>query len=248
MSRGGGIDYSKWDHFGDDSASEDDDASPSPRVTRLDQPSRVTFGGGSEPQISHDSSVAAKASVETKVATEETGKIPAAWTVKGGVVEEHNLYWTQDRDSAELRFGLSASSSSKVEWQCRVNGILPYSQRHAAVAAEPPTLVIQRDTEIWFQDTLPHAVHAAQDEDTVDWSIEVYNNTKFLVVTLYKATPVPNVTIWWKQPTTSSPTIALDWQSAKSDWTKVWDEAHAQFRQKVADDKHCQTLPDDVNA
>jgi hypothetical protein len=53
------IDYSKWDHLKDESSSEDEDDESShrnddnhavPRVTRLDAPSRVTFGGNARDQ------------------------------------------------------------------------------------------------------------------------------------------------------------------------------------------------------
>ena len=43
-----GIDYSKWDKFGEGNSSdeEDDAVRGPPRVTRFDEPMSVTLGGG----------------------------------------------------------------------------------------------------------------------------------------------------------------------------------------------------------
>jgi hypothetical protein len=200
----------------------------------------------------------------SKDASQETPthapKPPASWTSRGGFVEASNLYWSQDRYTVTLRFQLpvSAATSTKpkakldagvLPWDCHVTGILPYNQRHAAVQSLTTdlsaTLVITDNTNgsEYFRDHVAYPIHAAQDDDDdddnnlTDWSIETWpadSPNKYLIVTLSKATPVPNMTIWWRRPVRSCPEIELttDHQNTStSTFAAAWEQAHAEFRQ-----------------
>ena len=172
------------------------------------------------------------------------------------------MYWGQDRYTVQLRFKLpvAASATPKAKlaagvlpWDCHVTGILPYNQRHAAVQS-PTTdlsavLVITDNTTgtEYFRDHVAYPIHAAQDDDDdvddddddhlTDWSIETWpadSSNKYLIVTLNKATPVPDMTIWWRRPVKSCPEIELTDNHASKNtntFAAAWEQAHAQFLQ-----------------
>jgi hypothetical protein len=130
MSR---IDYSKWDHFGendDESDIENDndekESSFQARVTRLDQPSTITTDSqGNIRILSKDTPQGAAAASSTPVAQPPTatvtkGKIdddddrsiPSSWTEKGAVITDLDndgkvhqplYYWSQDRLCVYIR-------------------------------------------------------------------------------------------------------------------------------------------------
>lgn len=215
--------------------------------------------------VGESSSSPQEASPETPTPTQvRAPTLPASWTSKGGFVEAYNLYWSQDRYMVVLRFQLPVAASAKAKaklapgvlpWDCHVTGILPYEQRHAAVQSLTTdlsaTLVITDNAngKEYFRDHVAYPIHAAQDDDDndddddnnlTDWSIETWpadGGLKYLIVTLYKATPVPDMTIWWRRPVRSCPEIDLtdNHGSSKSTSTNtfaaVWEQAHAQFRQ-----------------
>jgi hypothetical protein len=187
---------------------------------------------------------------------------PASWTNRGSFVEACNLYWSQDRYTVTLRFQLpvAAAVSAKAStplpagvlpWDCHVSGILPYEQRHAAVQSlttdHCATLVITDNTTgtEYVRDHVAYPIHAEQDDhdsdNLTDWSIETWpadGLAKYLIVTLYKATPVPDMTIWWRRPLRSCPEIDLtadhtmQSQSQQTNtFAAAWEQAHAQFRQ-----------------
>lgn len=189
------------------------------------------------------------------------------------------LYWTQDRYTVTLRFLLPAvagtlsppksnhdrdhgnvstptnnSNNNKPRWNCTVTPLLPYEQRHAAVSTTLPHLIITCNDAVWFQDDLPHAVHADQNDGTndnvsndskrnnnaggkgaVDWEIESYRQTRYLTATLGKATPVPDVTIQWRRACTKCPEIALLKSPSAASFATAWEKAHQQFQQQ----QHC---------
>jgi hypothetical protein len=198
---------------------------------------------------------------ETPSTTTITTTLPASWTARGGFVEAYSLFWSQDRYTVQLRFQLpvipakaTTRASGTRPFDCRVSGILPYEQRHSAVQSSHASLVITDNTtgSEWFRDDVAYPVYAAQDDNDdnddgqVDWSIETWQDgMKYLVVTLYKATPVPDMTLWWRRPTQKCPEIELSssasLNSSTSDKTNTnqngsqfaaaWEEAHAKFRQ-----------------
>jgi hypothetical protein len=117
-----------------------------------------------------------------------------------------------------------------------------------------------------LEDTLAHPVYSPEDydEDEVDWSIQNYSRTsstvvkssgenndtntnespdlfpfeKYILITLYKATPMMGMTFWWKRcllSETKDATIVHNSNEIqrKQAFQKVWDEAHEQFQQSV---------------
>ena len=162
-----GIDYSKWDHLDEYSDDDDDEqqdhkgSSPTPQVTQLDAPSRVTFGGGS-------AEITAQSTVPTGVTS--TGRPSAMpvqkfskpagtcnskddsdidtntskWTQNGGLVTTetgHKLYWSQDRYAVTFRLALDDHVKAS-DLKVQVEGMLPYSDRHCAVGSTKPILQI----------------------------------------------------------------------------------------------------------
>ena len=243
-----GIDYSKWDHFGDSSDDEEQETT-APRVTRLDKPSRISTTQGQDgfTVVPNESKPIAVPS-QTTSSSSSSSDIPGEWTVKGGVSEitETTIYWTQERYSITMRLVAPEYSSFTV----KVHGILSFVDRSsaAATASSSPRLVVWRKDKkspakqkVWFEGGLPHAVHYAQDDDKdIDWSVERFHERPYLVFTLYKAVPMEGVFIWWKRPLTQCPEI--EWRSesdssSNAAFQEAWAEAHKQFKAMVADKK-----------
>lgn len=239
------IDYSKWDKMDYGSSSEEDESSPGPvRVTHLDQPSRVTTKpDGSlvvEKQQQQEAQMAAKETGKAKEVSQtisETNDVPSSWTEKGSYVPEIPLYWSQDRCSVTLRMPISSKHLS-----CELTGMLSYQDRCTAVASTTlPHLTIKNkdDDEILLESDLVHPVYSAEDDDeenTVDWSVEVHNEQRYVVLILYKATPMAGMTLWWRRPLAIvDKEIELDWRKDdlnNNGFAKAWDEAHKLFREK----------------
>ncbi|VEU34540.1 unnamed protein product [Pseudo-nitzschia multistriata] len=234
-------DYSKWDRLevsssDGDSGSEDDAHPAAPRVTRLEAPSRITFGGGS-PTIAASppapgpraSPAAAPLAPREAPAPEGTGaagappggnaSAPSAWTERGGLVfvdaaahghRARNLYWSQDRYSVVLR--LELEGAEKVG-SVTVGGILPYRDRCAAAGTARPVLSAgSRDGTVLLEGELPHPVHLDEDEEVVDWSVEAAPSEatgRYLCVALRKAVPMQGLSVWWRRPLTEFPEADL---------------------------------------
>lgn len=166
-SKRGGIDYSKWDKmdFSDDSDEEGQhlggndnsgmtrQATNRPRVTRLDQPSRVTAKDGvltvEQQQPSTTPTSTSMCTVSTKVASSSSAlaespasslhvpTIPSKWTDKGGAVafpkdSESTLYWSQDRYEVVLRTKLPSEVLTK-SVRIAIDGkVHRYDDRHCA--------------------------------------------------------------------------------------------------------------------
>jgi hypothetical protein len=241
-SGGGGIDYSKWDHL-EDYSDDDDDAevttSSTPRVTRLDAPSQVTFGGGaatvqssSEQQTATTTATTTPSASSTKTAGTSDDD---TWTQKGGQAtipsSNRQVYWTQDRYSVTLRLQLRDEKVTNV----KVEGVLPYADRHAAVGSTKPRLQIWLDdSTVLYEGDLPHPVHLAQEDEDIDWSFERRQGDRFAVMTLYKAVPMQGLTVWWKRPLMEVPEIKMENEKpgASQEFLQAWEEAHRLFREK----------------
>lgn len=153
------IDYSKWDNleeYSNSSDEEDSDNGRRPQVTRLDGPSRVTFGGNSgklgvdsnvvtiEPTTQPSTTTITDSSknvgkddskvVATSLSSSTSNFPPDKWTQKGGMVttskNNRQLFWSQDRCSVQLR--LELLPTEKVS-SVQVDGIFSYADRHCAV-------------------------------------------------------------------------------------------------------------------
>ena len=245
MSR---IDYSKWDNL--EVSDSDEEESNTPRVTKLDRPSRITTlsDGSVLIQETHQSAPATSRVDEktspTTAAT--TNKIPSAWTDKGGTTtiftdnnnDTNDVYWSQDRYTVTIPIAIYNAAIRSVH----VKGMLPYADGHCATGSTPACLVVQRQDEngtVWWQDDLPHFVHGSQnEEDEVDWSVERLSDKKrFLTIVLYKAVPCEGLTLWWKRPFMQCPEIDLSaWRptgGSSQAFQHAWEEAHKQFQANV---------------
>lgn len=167
------------------------------------------------------------------------------------VIRRLSYYWSQDRLTVNVRILLEyddhhhrdVRKPQQQRWDCTVENILPYRDRQAAVmgSSSPQRLVVTCDGNILLQGHLSHPVYLADEEDTVDWSIEQYDSNdddgdkavhcRYLLVTLYKATPFAGMAIWWKKVLQEEDQeIALDWVKSNSAFQEAWEEAHEQFR------------------
>ena len=244
MSR---IDYSKWDHLedSDDDASEDQLGDNVPRVTKLEQPSRITTqADGSllvQPQTnsSHTESKTNEPTAKSSAAMNTTASIPSEWTDKGDYVilsKDRELFWSQDRYSVTLRIALPFEMKMKIK-TVQVEGTLPYSERNMATGSQLPRLCVHGDGDsstVWFhQCELPHPVHLAEDENEIDWTVVSHNHVRYLTIVLYKATPMPGMFLWWKRPLTNCPERPLenDEEISQSSlaFQRAWNDAQQQF-------------------
>eukprot|EP00980_Cylindrotheca_fusiformis_P022852 scaffold9846_cov122-Cylindrotheca_fusiformis.AAC.5 len=248
----GGIDYSKWDHLDEYSEDEDDhNDEGQPRVTRLDGPSEVTFGGGSatvQPSQGAASTSAlhppqkqltekfVSAAAKSKVATNNDDPFQN-WKASGGEESiedgQRRLFWSQDRYSICIRVELV--KEEKVG-NVLVEHTLSYSDRYCAVGTVKPRLmVLLKDGKCLLEGDLPHPVHFAQSEDEIEWSVErAPSNERFLAVTLYKAVPMQGLSLWWRRPLMCFDEIELKKESTQTsnEFLEAWDEAHRLFREK----------------
>jgi hypothetical protein len=227
MSR---IDYSKWDNLQD--SDDEEQQSPEPRVTRLDQPSRIVTTRGEEGFSVQPNDPPRSRPTRTAA----TNKIPTAWTEKGGRVELEDtdgvvLYWTQDRYSVTLRV-----PAPEGPLEVQVTGMLNYVDRNCATAASSPKLIVRCGKEaIWWQGDLPHPVHLTQDsDDDVDWSVERINQQRYLIIILYKAVPMEGVFLWWKRPLLQCPETSWKNEGNSNSLQQAWNEAHTHFQENIA--------------
>jgi hypothetical protein len=176
-------------------------------------------------------------------------------------------------DSSSSSYNKKNEEASLVRgWNCRVPGILSYDNRTSAIGTtgDKPRLILTHSnknnvTLSFFDGELPYPVHLAQDDDQVDWSIERIesptlssilppdsnNSVPFLCVTLFKATPMAGMVLWWNRPFTTCPELAqMEWRKSTTDHTtksggggggtagaessfqQAWDEAHRLFKEK----------------
>ena len=159
----------QWDHL-DEYSDNEDKVEEAPRVTRLDAPSRITFGGGSASVIDPQSSASTATGAPTS-SVSTPSVVNEAWTQKGGLVTtscNHQLYWCQDRDSVTLRFEVAEEEKIK---SVQVQGVLSYADRKCAVGSTKPRLNICNHQSILLEGELPHQVHLAEEEEGIDWSV-----------------------------------------------------------------------------
>mmetsp|Transcript_24971 Transcript_24971/g.58939 ORF Transcript_24971/g.58939 Transcript_24971/m.58939 type:complete len:255 (+) Transcript_24971:253-1017(+) len=242
------IDYSKWDHL-DVSSSEDesdDNNGAIPRVTRLEAPSTVTFGGGSSALQASSKLLAASTNRSAlpragSTGTTDASSPPPSWTERGGSASIDNLplYWAQDRYAVTLRLELGEGDAvATVDLQ----GILPYRDRCAAVGTTLTRVAVRsKSGRVLLEDTLPHPVHGAEEdgnEPEADWSVEpvAWNNKKYLTLVLHKAVPMHGLSLWWRRPLQGVPEIDLarakgSDEAASKDFLKAWEQAHELFRE-----------------
>jgi hypothetical protein len=251
------IDYSKWDHldYSDDDEGNADEAA-APRVTRLDCPSKVTFGGGDGSASIAPSNIGstAKLSTSTSLATNtkasnvaiassptpnaDSRDAYATWTTKGGSVVtslDRKLFWCQDRYSVIIRLEL-ISKEEKVQG-IHAEGVVPYADRFCAVGTIKPQIRVQSTTgAVLLEGEVPHSIHYAQEEDEVEWSVErSCLDERFLAITFYKAVPTQGLSIWWRRPMMHFEEMEVEKQESSQtsqEFLQAWEEAHRLFREK----------------
>ena len=160
-----GIDYSKWDHI--DCSDDEDEDQMQPRVTRLDQPSRITASNGTIHVQSASSAppppAGSGASSSSKTTTDKTSQepekthsgngeraisskdddIPLSWTEKGGrtLWQDRTLCWSQDRYEVILRVNVPPTIRSKDVRVSHKGTIQLYDHRHSATMTESSSKV-----------------------------------------------------------------------------------------------------------
>jgi hypothetical protein len=259
------VDYSKWDHL--DEYSEDEDSTGGevnasmPRITRLDTPSAVTFGGGSgdgsasikpsnsEAVANSDALVHARIKADSSNMVSVTRKSSIKdsyenWKTRGGMVttitlgHQRRLFWSQDRYSVCLR--LELQNLEKVK-NVKVDGAVSYVDRFCAVGTSKPSMHAESEDKgsCILQGKLPHPVHFAQDDDEgdIEWSVErSTSDERFLAVTFFKAVPMAGLVIWWRRPLMDFEEIEVvgSEKSSKNsqEFLDAWKEAHNIFREK----------------
>lgn len=240
------IDYSKWDNLDTGSNNSDSDSDSQyeqvatnvtgPRVTRLDAPGRVTFGGNHdsslvtiEPHVSPGLNRPAVALTDRIIPhNDSAAPIPVdPWTSRGAFLvtsDDRQLYWSQDRYSVQIRLELRPNEAVR---QVHVEGILSFADRNCATGSHKHHLTITgrltseknkiSDTITFLDGDLPHHVHWSQDDDSecqgLDWTIEghpVDTKRRFVSITLHKAVPMQGLFVWWKRPLMQCDEIALN--------------------------------------
>mmetsp|Transcript_1703 Transcript_1703/g.2419 ORF Transcript_1703/g.2419 Transcript_1703/m.2419 type:complete len:276 (-) Transcript_1703:939-1766(-) len=111
------VDYSKWDKFGEDLSDEEDGAKSDPTVTRLSTPSKVTFGGENNSQVTIEESVIhSSSSAVDRSQPLHSQKLKAKWDrsllSKNGI--DYGTYaWAQDLNQLYLSVFVEAGTRGK---------------------------------------------------------------------------------------------------------------------------------------
>lgn len=77
-------------------------------------------------------------------------------------------------------------------------------------------------------------------ENVLDWTLErtIYEK-KYIVVTLYKATPMSGMTLWWTRPLLAGieEVVPLERDHESSSFQQAWNQAREQFKEKIQTQK-----------
>jgi hypothetical protein len=163
MSR---IDYSKWDNLDCSSSSEDEDGNGPARVTKLDGPSQVTFGGGGDGstiQIEPSSFSAPVATTSPASRPVSTTTVLADSRKKLDPIEQRDQeqkQWTEKGGMVQVPCGSCSGSGSPVTPTCH----LYWSQTRYAVTLR---LEFVQGGEVGATTTSP-AIHSKDIRVTVE--------------------------------------------------------------------------------
>jgi len=226
-----GIDYSKWDKmdFSDDESASSDNA---PRVTRLNEPSRVTYSSdgvnvesSTHATVSHTTQT--KVATKTSISSAEEGNIRIGLMTKNGASfvdpdTKYESFWSQDRSEVVLCILYDQSSIDSCDIRVHVTGAVNYEGRHSAVGGfdgsqntdgvegskgKVVVSAVGRDSPI-LEGHLAYPTHLSEGEDEVDWEIDVTDPSKKIIrITLLKAVPMQGLTVWWSRPLLHFPEI-----------------------------------------
>ena len=260
MSR---IDYSKWDKmdFSDDdesSSSSFDDATP--RITRLDEPSRLTVSpkGATLEHAPKTEKRAPKVEMSTVHQSGNRFDNRMKLMVKNGAshvdpVSKNKVWWSQDRGEVIIRISYNQSIASR-DIKVKILGGLNYEDRYASCMPEgKPKLMVSavgKDVPI-LEGDLEYNVYFPEGEDTLDWEIDVTDPSRKLIqITLLKAVPMQGLTVWWSRPLAHFPAIDVvsdiegrqKHENKHEEWKKSWDTAHKLFKEKMKEGRQKHTV------
>ena len=247
----GRIDYSKWDHMNwnddDDEDDETDTSRRNPRITRLDQPSRVTAQHDGTLWIEPETLAPTATTIAS--ATSKTNKTITEWTQQGGTTklpnktatkdtggDEIQLYWSQDRYNVILRLQLPTTVLAKHVSVYLSGAVLNYADRYTASGDPRATLHVTVHSLSLLTSKLPYPIHYAEhDDNNVDWTMEYLNDSRFLTIVLHKAAPMQGLVLWWRRPLQEMHEINIIHQEANQaaksqQFLETWNKAHQQFR------------------
>lgn len=160
-----------------------------------------------------------------------------------------HIFWSQDRQEVVVSIEIDAEKIKSRNIQVEASGIIPYSERNAAVAgssgvADAPYGKLKATAKLdssenatLLEGDLTHSVHLAEDEDDIEWEILSECDRKFVRITLRKAVPMAGIVVWWDQILQHAPKIDLSnirgraKQSASVE--NAWEEAHRMFKEKM---------------
>lgn len=235
------------------------------RVTKFDSPARVTREEDGTISVFEGMSSTAPAPVpaaakatklvaaESEAGTDESAKANVYYnklTRNGGSFTDDrskaNIFWSQDRHEVIVHISIPRTMKPK-DIRATGTGIVAYAQRNAAVGdGNWGTLEVmgrlgkEKSKSILLKGDLPHPAYLGEDEEDVDMEI-VHTpawgkiGSKFVRITLRKASPIESVVVWWPSLLKNSPKIDLstiEGRTKQTDFGKVWEEAHRQFGER----------------
>jgi hypothetical protein len=216
------IDYSKWDKmdFGsdDESSSSKEGNTRQPIVTRLHEPSKVTFSSQqglkieeSHVQPSHQASLVPTETItHPKESMKKSANRLSMLTRNGSKYVDPKtnqvVYWSQDRKEVILSIVFDHTSISSKYIVVETTGSLKYEDRYSAVGATSKgelivKVITPEKSQILLQGYLAYPYHLPEGEDNVDWEINATDaNMKLIRITFLKAVPMQGLTVWWSRP------------------------------------------------
>ncbi|KAH3765611.1 hypothetical protein Pelo_2527 [Pelomyxa schiedti] len=265
--KGAGIDYSKWEHIGEDTSGEegdnDDGDDWTPKVHKLDGSSRVTFGKG---EVAVEPSCTTKAATVHTTTCSRTSDREDTPIVKGsGYVASSpnpNLHYpsttllaSYSRNGCQYPTHLWSQTKREVyicvfvpigtrarDVRVRVTLHTVNKQAHLSVLPVAPNKAAYVDAD------LAYAISDSEEDLESCYSLEDWDATRRIVrIELHKVLFEGVAVHWWARALATDPELPegalVDRDSrpstteASAKWKSAWDEAHAAFRQKVATNK-----------
>eukprot|EP01012_Entosiphon_sulcatum_P042538 TRINITY_DN5659_c0_g1_i2.p2 TRINITY_DN5659_c0_g1~~TRINITY_DN5659_c0_g1_i2.p2 ORF type:complete len:234 (-),score=29.65 TRINITY_DN5659_c0_g1_i2:1080-1781(-) len=218
------VDYSKWDHFGEDE--EDEDVAPRPTVTRLEKASKVHVRGG-----------------EVSIEEPETTKLQEIRTEGSGFVENtKNEAMTKNGGSCE-KYLFSQTRSD-----CTIYVIAPAGTSAKQISVqvlESGLSVGPRGGSPWVGGELAFPIVVDDDGELGCWQVKDWKgdpeHRRVVEIAVRKKVVSEGVTIWWNRVWKADPplldvTAIPDRKTAGSSsasFAEAWEKAHEQFRQKM---------------
>ena len=221
-----GFDYSKWDNLDCSDSESEGENDGGPQVTRLDESSSVTFGGGGDsitvaqsPSVPSSSPSPASTSFPTPTPTQSPAAAASKPSTTNGSSFTYNwaesdgtqspLHWSQTRDEVVLNLGLPGGVKSNQITVCGT--FLRWNERQTAVGTTKSSIEVKvslpdRPHDLLLQHRLAHSVFLGEEDDdpnveliTPDWEIVAVGGTRYLRVVLGKAVPMAGVSVWWSR-------------------------------------------------